>query len=193
MSNLNCFDVLIIGAGASALMCAANLNKKQKIALIDANKCVGAKLKISGGGRCNIVNKNITCQDFLGNCEFLKELFLNFSYKDILDFFNGIKFEIKNNSQFFCKNSAKEIVDFLYSKISHCKIFLDQKCLHVKKIDDVFCVHCKDKIFYTKKLIVASGGLSFSSLNSSAIGYEIAQSFSHKISPLAPALVGFSV
>ncbi|PSM53289.1 flavoprotein, HI0933 family [Campylobacter blaseri] len=186
------FNTIIIGGGASALFLASKLNS-QNVAILEKNSTVGKKILASGGGKCNITNEFINANNYLGNFDFISRILDNLSYIEVLDFFKELSFiKIKNN-QFFCKNGSKEVLSFLVKKANKHKIFLNTEVLDVDKIDDVFLVKTKDKLFKCKNLVVASGGLSYSKLGVSDIGYKIALKFGHKVSKLNPALVGFTV
>ncbi len=193
MQSLKHFDVIFVGAGASALMAASNLPKNLKILLIESNSKIGQKILVSGGGKCNIVNQNISHEDFLGDCEFLEPLLESYSYKDILNFFSEIEFEKRKGGKFFTKNGAKEIIEFFTKRTRHCQFALSEKCQKVDKKDDIFTIFTDKNTYACKKLVVASGGLSYPKLNSSHIGYEIAQHFGLEVAKTNPALVGLSV
>lgn len=193
MKREKTYDIIILGAGAAGLMCASKLPKHLSILLIDTNPAIGAKIKISGGGNCNIANENIAYGDFLGDEEFLKPLLESFTCKDILDFFVGVEFEKRKQNQYFCKYGSKQVIEFFHKATSHCDFKLSTKCLHVSKIGKLFTCKCAHTTFKSKYLIVASGGLSYPKLGASSIGYEIATHFGHSVGRLSPALVGFTV
>lgn len=81
------YDVAIIGAGASGLMLASQL-KNLKICLIDTNEMIGAKIKVSGGGKCNITNKNVSSEHYLGCKEFVQTVLESFDNQALLKFLN---------------------------------------------------------------------------------------------------------
>jgi predicted flavoprotein YhiN len=81
------YDIIIIGAGASGLMAASNI-KNKKILIIDKNKKIGEKIKISGGAKCNITNKYMDENYFLGDKEFIKLILEEFDNKALLEFLN---------------------------------------------------------------------------------------------------------
>lgn len=193
MKNPKTYDIIILGAGAAGLMCASKLPKHLSILLIDQNPNLGAKIKISGGGNCNISNENIAYEDFLGDREFLKPILERFTCKDILDFFDGVEFEKRKQNQYFCKYGSKQVIEFFRKTTAHCDFKLSTKCLHVSKSGKLFTCKCDKATFESKYFIVASGGLSYPKLGASSIGYDIATSFGHSISTLNPALVGFTV
>ena len=100
------YDVLIIGGGASGLMCAAHLNKELRVAIIDNNEKLAKKLKISGGGKCNITNKLVGVKNFDGNEKIVLKVLNKFSRDNLLDFLkqNSIALELRKNRYYFCKN-----------------------------------------------------------------------------------------
>jgi len=188
-------DIAIIGAGASGLMLASHL-KNRSILLIDANPVIGAKLKISGGGRCNITNKFMNSDFFDGNISFINQVLTNFTTSDLLNFLEkyNLKPTIENksvNGQYFCKSSS-EIIDVFAKSTKHVNFMMNTKVLKVDKNGHFKITTDKDTIA-ADILIVASGGISYPILNSSTIGYEIAKLFGHTIIETKPALVGLSV
>ena len=81
------FDIAIIGAGASGLMAASRLQNK-KVCLIDKNETIGAKIKVSGGAKCNITNKYLSSDHYLGDKNFIDNVFEKFDNKKLLSFLN---------------------------------------------------------------------------------------------------------
>lgn len=187
------FDIAIIGAGASGLMSAA-LIKTGEIALIDANAKIGLKILASGGGKCNITNKNVSAKNYLGDEAFIKPILANFTPSDLLSFVSDFNLELEQRKygQLFCKNSARDLVGIFERLTKKCNFFLSHKVLHVE-FKNHFLIHTDKGTIEAKKLIVASGGISYTSIGASDIGYKIAQSFGHTITTPAPALVGLTV
>jgi predicted Rossmann fold flavoprotein len=187
-------DIIIIGAGASGLMLGALL-KNRDFLIIDNNPNEGSKILISGGGRCNITNDNLKPKNYLGNQRFIQNIIKRFDQNQLLLWLNqrGLTPELRKNNQYFCKNSAKEIVDLIKKEIDNHKIKLQTEVTKVEKKDNIFKIHTNRGILKAKKVVVATGGLSFSKLGATAIGYDIAKSFGHTITTLNPALVGFTL
>ena len=185
-------DLVIIGAGASGLM-FASMYPSLDFALLDANFRVGKKLIISGGGKCNITNKNISIKNYYGEDEFILQVLKTFSPKELLGYFDTLEFQKRKQSQYFCKTSAKDVVDFLLNKIDKKKIFLGCEVLDVSYKDEKFYISSKSVDFEAKKVILASGGLSFKNLGASDIAYQVASKFGHSIATTKPALVGFTL
>lgn len=180
-------------------MFASNLDKKRfkNICLIDANSKIGAKIKVSGGGNCNITNKYIDKSRYLGDEKAIKEILSSFSKDDMLEFLakNRVFPKLKEklvNGAYFC-NSSSEIIDMFSLLTTNIKKFLDTKVLSIDLKDEVFTIFTSKQDIRAKRVVVASGGLSFPVLNSSDIAFKIAQKFSHTINSLNPALVGFTV
>lgn len=188
-------DVVILGAGASGLMCAANLNKNLDVAIIDANEKCAKKLKISGGGKCNITNKFVDVKNFDGDSKFIKSVLDKFSKKDMLKFLdqNNVELELRKNRYFFCKHSSDDIINVLKKRVSFAKKYLNTKVLSVTKTDDIFEINTDKGIFKTYFLIVATGGESFKNIGASDIGLKIADDFGIDTKKFTPALVGLTV
>ncbi len=189
------YDVLILGAGASGLMCASYLDEKLAIGIVEINSKVAKKLKISGGGKCNITSLHVSEDNFDGDSDFISYSLSQFSKDDLLEYLhvNGLEPEIRKNRYYFCKDSSDEIINILKKDSSHVDMLLNCEVLHVSKKDDIFEVKTSKGILKTKTLIVATGGKSFKNLGASDIGLFIAKNFDIKVKEFTPALVGLTV
>lgn len=190
------YDIAIIGAGASGLMAASYLQNK-KVCIIDCNKNIGAKIKISGGSKCNITNEYLSSSKYLGDEIRIKEVFKKFDNKDLLFFLNenGVFPKIDEKivkGTYFCKSSS-DVIDMFKKLTKKSHFFLEHKVKDVEFKDELFEIITDKKIVLSKKLIVASGGLSYPNLGATGIGYEIAKKFGHRVNRIDPALVGFTV
>lgn len=187
------YDVIILGGGASGLMCASFLDKTLETAIVDVNEKVGKKLKISGGGKCNITNVHVSPQNFDGDSELLSSVFGVFSKEDLLDFLelNHVALELRKERYYFCKNSSDAIIEVLKKKSS--PTFLNHEVLSVQKEEDIFLIQTSQGTLKTKKLVVATGGKSYQSLGASDIGLKIAKDFGIKVKEFSPALVGMTL
>ena len=187
------YDIAIIGAGASGLMSASMLPNKN-IAIIDSNSKIGLKILASGGGKCNVTNKNVTSENYLGDKKFIQKTLDGFGSSELLKFLDKfqLELEVRKYGQYFCRKSAKDVVSIFEKLTKHCHFFMGQKVLHVE-YSKHFKIKTQDRVIEAKKVIVASGGISFTSIGASPIGYEIAKSFGHAIVTPAPALVGLTV
>ncbi len=181
------FDVIILGAGASGLF-LADLIKNKKVLIIEHNKNIGEKIKISGGGKCNITNKYVSFNNYYPKSEFVKNALKKADNKTLLEWINSkglaVK-ELKKNQYFF--NSSIELLNVLKPK---CKLMLNTEVLEVK---EDFEVVTNKGVFKAKKVVVALGGKSFKKLGATDKGFEIAENFGIKVNTPKPALVGFTV
>lgn len=189
------YDIIILGAGASGLMCAGNIDKRLAVAIVDSNEKVAKKLKISGGGKCNFTNVNVDIDNFDGDLELVSYALESFSKDNLLEFLkkHGVNPVIRKNRYYFCKYSSDEIIDILKQKTKHVHFLLNRKVLEVKKHQNIFEVETSKGILKTKKLVVATGGKSFSTLGASDIGLKIAKDFGLKVREFTPALVGMTL
>jgi predicted Rossmann fold flavoprotein len=187
-------QIIIIGGGASALMLAALLPKNHAT-ILETNNKLGAKILVSGGGKCNITNALMGTQYFLGDQEFVKEPLKKFNEKALLKWLERQDLHpvLRKETQYFCKDSAKELLEIFQKESRKQKVCLNEEVLEVSKRDDIFYVRTNKQTYQAKVVVVASGGLSFPQLGASSIGYEIARTFGHSIEKTAPALVGFTV
>ncbi|MCF6339357.1 MAG: aminoacetone oxidase family FAD-binding enzyme [Sulfurimonas sp.] len=189
------YDILILGAGASGLMCASHLDGKLSVAMVDINSKVAQKLKISGGSKCNITNVYVSENNYDGDREFISYSLNNFTKDDLLDYFykHGVEPIIKKERYYFCKDSSEEIINVLKKNTQHVDILLNRDILNVEKKDNIFEVKTSKGLLKAKKLIIATGGKSFKNLGASDIGLLIAKSFDIKVKEFTPALVGLTV
>lgn len=189
------YDVIILGAGASGLMCAANLGKKLSVAVIDVNDKVATKLKISGGGKCNITNTNVKLSHFDGDDELIAKVLKKFSRDNLLDWLdrNRVELELRKGRYYFCKKSSDEIINLLKRSSKNSEIILNNKILEVVKNGDLFEIKTNKSHFRARKVVVATGGESYKSIGASNIGLEIAKNFHIKTKEFTPALVGLTL
>ncbi len=186
-------DIVFIGAGASALMAASHL-EGHDVALIDSNPKIGAKLLISGGGKCNLTNRFADSSHYVGDAKIIASCFKTFDASSMMAFAkkHALALEERAHGQLFCANSAKDLVSIFARLSAFCTFYLSTTVLHVKK-ENHFIITTNRGDIGAKKLIVASGGLSYASIGASDIGYKIAQTFGHTIETPSPALVGLTL
>jgi len=201
---VNTYDAIIIGGGACGLMCAAQAGLLgKKILLLERNEKVGAKILISGGGRCNYTNTGTTIANFISeNPDFLHGIFKQWTVEDTIDFFEayGIRGKEKTLGQLFPEtNKAKDIVA-IFSKIlyeTEQDIALNTLVKSVEKNADGFTVHVENPRgeyqYNAKKLVIASGGLPVQKLGASDLGLGIAKQFGLEVVGTAPALVPLTI
>lgn len=187
-------DIAIIGAGASGLMLGSLLDNK-RVVIFEGYSKAGAKILISGGGKCNITNEWVESSHYLGNPHFADEVLKQFDQYDMLEWLKdqGLEPVVRKNKQYFCPKSSSQLLDIFKKKNRHNKILLNHKVESVRRRGELFELVTGQGVFKVKKLVIASGGLSFSILGTDDIGYRVAETFGHTIAKTAPALVGFTV
>jgi len=187
-------DIVIIGGGASALMLASFM-PKERLTIIETNTKVGAKVLISGGGKCNITNASMGIEYFLGDGTFIKPVLKKFNEKSLLLWLERQRLfpELRKETQYFCRDSSNELLDIFNKEIKKQQVLLGESVESVTKKDTYFTIQTNKRTLLAKAVVVASGGLSFPKIGASSIGYDIAKDFGHSIVPTAPALVGFTV
>ncbi len=188
------YPTIILGAGASGLMCAAFLPKKSAL-LIDINKSIGAKMAISGGGKCNVTNERLSSDNYLGNRYFIEDVFREFSNEDMLAWLDakGLRLRLKKERQYFCEQSAQELLDVFKKEISKQGLSLETKILDITLEEGRFKVTSNKGCFECDHLVLALGGLSYKKIGASDMGYKIASKFGHTINATLPALIGFTL
>ena len=179
-------------------MLASNLDKKkfENICIIDTNAKIGSKIKVSGGAKCNITNELVTASNYLGDREFVAELLEKFSKNELLAFLNKNGVFPKINPKivkgtYFC-NSSQDVIDMFTKLTTHVKKYLNTTVLDIN-FDKHYKIKTDSKLIEAKKVVVASGGLSYAMLGASSIAFDVAKKFGHTITKLEPALVGFTV
>lgn len=190
------FDVVILGAGASGLMCAAQLVEKTslKIALLDGNMKPALKLKASGGGKCNLTNVEVDASHFLGEEPLVSYALKVFSKEALLHYFHsgGLRPVIRKERYYFCPKSSDEVISILLGRSRGCEMLMGHKIVSVEGAVPFIVTTDKGK-FSASKVVVATGGASYKELGASDIGLKIAQDYGHTIVPFAPALVGLTL
>jgi predicted Rossmann fold flavoprotein len=183
------YDVVILGAGAAGLMCARTAAQRGRSVLVleKANK-VGKKILMSGGGRCNFTNYDVTPENFLcSNPHFVKAALQRYTAWDFIHLVeaHSIPYEERRHGQLFCQNSAKDIVRMLLDECEAAKVeVLTHAGLseivptHERKGYEIefSCLEVAHSLTCTS-LVVATGALSIPTLGGSDLGYKLASQF----------------
>lgn len=186
------YDVIIIGAGAAGLSAAAvALSRGRRVAILDMGNVPARKISVSGGGRCNFTNNAVAANRYFGNnTDFVRSAIARVKPNDILNWArqNNIKWTEKSPGQYFCVDGANVIVDALMHNARGADIWTSTVVTGVSRNLTGFLIQSDQGDFAAQSVIVATGGISFSALGVSDIGYKIAKQFGHKIIPVRPAL-----
>jgi predicted Rossmann fold flavoprotein len=192
------FDVVIVGAGAAGLFCAGVAGQRGlKVLLLDHSEKVAEKIRISGGGRCNFTNLDVTANNFLGeNPRFAKSALSRYTPRDFLDLLkrHNIAFHEKHKGQLFCDRSAEDIITLLLAECLGGGVERWQPCsLKAVRYSDAsqapYALDTSMGTVHSKALVVATGGLSIPKIGATDLGYRLAKQFDLPIVPTRPALV----
>ncbi|MGL3999080.1 NAD(P)/FAD-dependent oxidoreductase [Pantoea eucalypti] len=193
------FDVIIIGAGAAGLFCAAQAGQRGlSVLLLDNGKKPGRKILMSGGGRCNFTNLYTEPAAYLShNPHFCKSALARYTQWDFIDLVNrhGIAWHEKTLGQLFCDDSAQQIVDLLLAECDkgNVTLRLRSEVLSVERDESGYTLQLNGSTVQAKKLVIASGGLSMPGLGATPFGYKIAEQFGLNVYPTRAALVPFTL
>lgn len=197
---MNSTDVIIIGASASGLMCAIEAGKRgRKVIVLDHANKAGKKILMSGGGRCNFTNYDISAENYLShNPHFCKSALSRFTQWDFIALVEQYKiaYHEREHGQLFCDVSAKAILAMLLAECKQAgvKIILNCGIEQVEKADiPGFVVHSSQGKFNCESLVIATGGLSIPKMGATPFGYKIAEQFGLKVWPTRAGLVPFTL
>lgn len=193
-------DVVVLGAGASGLMLAAEAGKRGRsvVVLEKANK-IGKKILMSGGGKCNFTNLDVEPSNYISeNPHFVISALSRYTNWDFIGLVceYGIEYEERKHGQLFTLNGAKEILEMLLSECDKAKQVKIQTHCEVQQVksqtDSGFVIETSQGTYHCESLVVATGGLSIPTLGGSGFGYELAQQFGHHVFPTRAGLVPFT-
>ncbi|MBU2863672.1 NAD(P)/FAD-dependent oxidoreductase [Reinekea forsetii] len=192
------YDVIIIGAGAAGLFCGIEAAKRGRSVLVvdHANKA-GKKILMSGGGRCNFTNLDITPENYLSaNPHFCRSALSRYTQWDFIGLVAGagIDYHEKELGQLFCDHSAKDIQQLLLSELERAggNLQLNTDVAEIQPSDSGFNLTLNATPAHCQSLIVACGGLSIPTMGASDFGFRIAQQFGHEVLSYRASLVPYT-
>ncbi|MCE9881533.1 MAG: NAD(P)/FAD-dependent oxidoreductase [Hafnia paralvei] len=194
------FDVVIVGAGAAGLFCAAQAGQLgQRVLVVDNGKKAGRKILMSGGGRCNFTNMYAEPAAYLSqNPHFCKSALARYTQWDFIELVSRyqIAYHEKTLGQLFCDDSAEQIVDMLLKEceLGQVTLRLRSEILGVERLDSgEFSLQLNGEQVNCRSLVIASGGLSMPGLGATPFGYKIAEQFGLNVLPTRAGLVPFTL
>ncbi|MDH5425626.1 MAG: NAD(P)/FAD-dependent oxidoreductase [Gammaproteobacteria bacterium] len=194
---MDVFDVVVIGAGASGLMCAMTAARRgRKVLVLESSNKIGKKILMSGGGRCNFTNYTIEAENYIcHNPHFVKSALSQYTQWDFIALVQkyGIEFHEREHGQLFCNDSSKEILNLLKTECDETGVDIRLRC-DCKSVayQDGYLLKTSQGEFHCQSLVVASGGLSIPTLGSTGYGYELARQFGHQVLSVRAGLVPFT-
>ena len=197
-SRAQTFDAIIVGAGAAGMMCAIAAGQRGKsVLLLDRAERAGAKILISGGGRCNFTNLDVTPERFLsGNPHFCKSALSRYTQHDFIAMVerHRIAYHEKTLGQLFCDGSAREIVAMLLEECAAAGVVIRLGCrINEVARADRFNIGTDRGAFAAPVLVLASGGLSIPKMGATGFAYDISRRFGLAIVEPRPGLVPMRV
>ncbi|MDR4494841.1 MAG: NAD(P)/FAD-dependent oxidoreductase [Nitrospirales bacterium] len=191
------FDIAIIGGGAAGLAAAifaSETNPNLSIAILDSAKSIGAKILVSGGGRCNVTNQRVTPSDFHGNRKLIDRIFRRFDEQATVRWFTSLDVPLQTEDTgklFPVSNKARMVLEALLQRCKALGVFLLTQHLvqGITREEDEFIIHHSQGTLSAKRVILATGGRSLPKTGSDGSGWELAQQLGHTVTSTYPALV----
>lgn len=176
------------------MFCAAEAGKLGKrVLVIERNAQVGRKILISGGGRCNFTNLNVTAENFVSqNPHFAKSALSRYTPQDFIELVrkHKIQYYEKKLGQLFCRESSRQIVEMLLAECRDGRVRIETGC-SVESVERTsnYIVKTSSGTFESDRLVVATGGLSFPKVGATDLGYRTARQFGIDVTETRPSLV----
>jgi predicted Rossmann fold flavoprotein len=197
-------QVLIVGAGAAGLMCAATAGQRGRaVVVVDHANKVGKKILMSGGGRCNFTNMDVLPKNYLSdNAHFCKSALARYTQWDFVALVQKyqIPYHEKKLGQLFCDNKAQDILSMLLDECAQVGVDIYTLCdielvvaLAEGDLPMRYKVKTSQGTIYCESLVVATGGLSIPTMGATGAGYELAEQFGLPLKARAAGLVPFTL
>ena len=190
-------DVTIVGAGAAGLataIFARRANSSRSVLLVDGAKKLGAKILVSGGGRCNVTNRVVSERDFWGGRHsIVRRVLRAFTAADAVEFFRELDVPLREEADgklFPRTGRARDVLNALVrgADVAGVHVLTGCRVLDVDRSDDGFRVVTANGIVRSQSVVLATGGQSLSKSGSDGAGFQIAARLGHTIVPPTPAL-----
>lgn len=192
------YDVIVIGGGPAGIMASISAAKENRsVLLLEKLSKIAAKLKATGGGKCNLTN-TLTTEEFMGkfgkNGRFMSHALETFTADDLREFFLSIGVETiaRDGFRVFPVNHSSSIIlKALDDELERLKVDVETSIniQSIQKVDDTFIINSQNKIYKSKNIILATGGLGYPVLGATGDGYIYAKEFGHEITSLHPAMM----
>lgn len=189
------YDIAIIGGGAAGLTAgifAAQTNPSLRIAIFDTAKSLGAKILVSGGGRCNVTHDHVTPADFNGPHHPIRNVLAAFNHQAAIDWFQSLGVELKREETgklFPMTDSARTVLNALLARCNQLNVTLltNHRVMSIDFSGSSFIIH--PAFVAAKRLILCAGGRSLPKTGSDGSGYTLARLLGHTTTATYAALV----
>ncbi len=200
-------DLCVIGAGAAglaAVIFAAEHNPAIRVELLDGAKTIGAKILVSGGGRCNVTHDVVTPEDFFGTRHLVRNVLAAFSVRETVEWFASLGVELKSEETgklFPVTDKARTVLTALQTRARDLRVVLrtGHRVLAVTRLDTSnvtgtdqsarFVIRHREGETLARRVMLATGGRSLPRTGSDGAGYGLARALGHRVTPTVPALV----
>lgn len=191
--------LVIIGAGAAGLAAAIRAAETARgaagsVVLLEGARRAGAKILISGGGRCNVTHDTVTPQDFFGHRRIIRNVLAAFPVQATIDWFASLGMPLKREDTgklFPVTDQARTVLKALLARLRELRVDLrlDHRVKEISRSGGRFLVRHSQGVVEAERVILATGGRSLPRTGSDGSGYGLARALGHHVSPTAPALV----
>ena len=188
-------DVIVIGAGAAGMMCAATAGQGgRQVTLIDHATKLAEKIRISGGGRCNFTNRDVTPANFISaNPKFCSTVLAGYTPQDFMALVKsyGISWHEKHRGQLFCDDSSEQIISLLRQECDRARVKWRMPCSvqTIGRIEGGFELATTAGVMRCQDLVIATGGTAVPQVGATDFGLRLAKQFGIKVIEPRPALV----
>jgi predicted Rossmann fold flavoprotein len=201
--NIDAVDIAVIGAGAAGLAAGifagetVRQTEPRRIVILDGANTIGAKILVSGGGRCNVTHEVVTPTDFFGNRRIIKNVLAAFSVEQTIAWFAALGVDLKREETgklFPVSDKARTVLNALVDRcralgVAICPRHRVHSVESPTRPDAGFRIHHAHGAVLAKHVILATGGRSLPKSGSDGFGYELAKQLGHHLTPTVPALV----
>ncbi|HKR78130.1 MAG TPA: NAD(P)/FAD-dependent oxidoreductase [Nitrospira sp.] len=190
-------DLVIVGGGAAGLAAAIASGERKagrRVLLLDGAKALGAKILVSGGGRCNVTHQEVTAADFFGNRRIIKNVLAAWSVQRTVDWFAGMGVQLKREATgklFPVTDKARTVLHALLDRCGALGVEIQagRRVSGIERTEEGFVVRYHDGAVTARALILATGGRSLPRSGSDGSGYALARAFGHSVTSTVAALV----
>uniref|UniRef100_B1XU20 HI0933 family protein n=1 Tax=Polynucleobacter necessarius subsp. necessarius (strain STIR1) TaxID=452638 RepID=B1XU20_POLNS len=192
------WDAITVGGGAAGLFCAGVAGQLgKKVLVLDHAEVLGEKIRISGGGRCNFTNLHSSPSNFLSlNQHFVKSALARYPSSEFIKLVTSyrIGYHEKHQGQLFCDDSAKQIIDMLFSECTKGRVSIRNpvSIRSIEQVNDSWIVNTDAGVEKSKAVVMATGGLPVPAIGATAYSLDIAKQFGLNVVEPRPVLVPLS-
>ena len=189
--------IAVIGAGAAGLAAAifaAETRPDLNVVIVDSARTVGAKILVSGGGRCNVTNADVTPKDFHASSHIIKRILKRFNEQATIQWFESLGVALKREptgKMFPVTNKARSVLTALLGRCTELEIEIktQHRVQAITKNNQRFHIQTEAGVLTADQVIMATGGKSLPKSGSDGLGWGLAQQFGHTVTQCSPALV----